>query len=38
MNYLRERFIDKLSQKDLEEILKKGHFPYSWFDSLEKLD
>ena len=36
MNYLKERFGDKLSKKDLESIMEKEIFPYSWFDNLEK--
>ena len=38
MKYLKERFGDKLSKKDLESIVEKGIFPYSWFDNLEKLE
>lgn len=38
MKYLQERFADKLNQEEIEAIVNKGKFPYSWFDSLKKLD
>ena len=38
MNYLRENFGDKLSEQELINIMKKGIFPYSYFDSVEKLN
>ena len=38
LNYIRERFSDKLNDKEMSEMINKGKFPYSWFDSLSKLD
>lgn len=37
MKYLKEKF-PLLSKAELESLLKKGIFPYSYFDSVEKLD
>ena len=38
MNYLRDNFGNKLNDKELINIMKKGIFPYSYFDSVEKLN
>jgi len=37
MKYLQESFGDKLNEQELKNIVKKGIFPYSYFDSVEKL-
>ena len=37
MKYLQESFGDKLNEQELKNIMKKGIFPYSYFDSVEKL-
>ena len=37
MKYLQESFGDKLNEQELKNIMKKGIFPYLYFDSVEKL-
>lgn len=37
MNYLKERFGSRFCDSELSEIVNKGKFPYSLFDSLKKL-
>ena len=38
MEYIKNKFSDKLNDKEMSEMINKGKFPYSWFDSLSKLD
>lgn len=38
MSYLQKKFGSVLSKEELESIINKGKFPYSWFSDISKLD